>query len=172
VVEISVHERGVIRIALLAVALGSVVACTREVRHFPVPSDAKATVSGAKYIVLREGHGQPAVKFQIWGVEEKLISHKMPDCAYPCTWYMTRPATAEHHDSNRDWLGTMREDEARRVWLTGDDGEIYVYEFTMASVFRTDEHGEPIYEKSAPPRYPIQPYERPRESGTVAPTTT
>ena len=128
---------------------------------YPVPDGAQQTKSGVKYVVIRPGDGAPATAGDIWGVEEKLVSHAAPDCSHPCTRYMLRPIAHPYHDRYRDWLVTMREGEIRRVWLVGADGKMRVFEFELASVIKTDAAGNPVYADPYPNTGKPQPYERP-----------
>lgn len=127
-------------IVLVLIAAG----CEREVRKYPVPDGAITTRDGDKFVVIRAGDGPMASSGQIWGVEEKLISHSEPDCPYPCKRYMLRPVSDPYHDDKREWLRTMREGEIRRFWMKGKDGTVRVFEFEMGSVIKTDSAGEPI----------------------------
>jgi len=143
---------------LLVLALS--VSCERRVADYAVPTHALRTRFGIEYVVVRPGDGEPATAGGIWGVEEKLVSHSVPGCPYPCTRCMLRPVADPYHNEYREWLLTIREGEIRRVWLVGADGKTRVFEFKLASVVKTDTAGNPVYVNRNPNLGKPQPYER------------
>jgi hypothetical protein len=126
-------------------ALLAVLACSRKVKDYPVPPDARQA-DNLRYVTLREGDGRAAMEGGIWGVESKLVSHTERKCEYPCKRYMLYRRFSPYLEPWNALVKTMREGEVRRVWLQRPGKEIVVFEIELASVVRTDSAGEPIIE--------------------------
>lgn len=140
------HKKGR-RWWLLVVLLVTVlIACTRKVKDYPIPSSA-LKADGLLYVKLKNGDGRSAMDGGIWGVESKLLSHTERGCDYPCKRYMLYPRFSDQFEPWNVLVKTMREGEVRRVWLKHPDRkDPAVFDIELVSVVRTDRAGEPIIE--------------------------
>lgn len=106
----------------------------------PVPVGAKQTADGARWILVRSGHGLRGADSRWWSVDWEYVP-KDDDGKHVYNGSSDMPI----YDPFRSNLLSMREGEIRRVWVPRADGKGYwVADLHLERVFKMDSNGEPI----------------------------